>query len=133
MSTLNGFGKLKPFIRPGPWDLLPVGLWIYQEMTEWAEDELGMTHHHGAPPPFDHVTVASGHWRRDPDHPFWVRFEGKDRVPKKASLAASERVGRRPSSAHGRRKRTSVSTRGKCPKGHYWSYKHKKCVRSKFK
>ncbi len=51
----------------------------------------------------------------------------------KASLAASERVGGRPSSAHGRRKQTSVSARGKCPKGHYWSYKEKKCVSSKFR
>ena len=51
---------------------------------------------------------------------------------KKASPAASERVGGRPSSAHGRRKQTSVSARGKCPKGHYWSYKEKKCLKSKF-
>lgn len=54
------------------------------------------------------------------------------RTTKKASPAASERVGGRPSSAHGRRKQTSVSARGKCPKGHYWSYKLKKCVRSNF-
>lgn len=55
------------------------------------------------------------------------------RTTKKASLAASERVGGRPSSAHGRRKQTSVSARGKCPKGHYWSYKRKKCLKSKFR
>ena len=54
------------------------------------------------------------------------------RTTKEASPAASERVGGRPSSAHGRRKRTSVSARGKCPKGHYWSYKEKKCLKSKF-
>ena len=36
-------------------------------------------------------------------------------------------------SAHGFRKRKGVSARGKCPKGHYWSYKKKKCVKSKFK
>ncbi len=54
------------------------------------------------------------------------------RTTKKASPAASERVGGRPSSAHGRRKQTSVSARGKCPKGHYWSYKLKKCVPSNF-
>ena len=36
-------------------------------------------------------------------------------------------------SAHGRRQRTSVAARSsKCPKGHYWSFKEKKCVRSKF-
>ena len=36
-------------------------------------------------------------------------------------------------SAHGFRKTKGVSARGKCPKGHYWSYKKKKCVKSKFK
>jgi len=35
-------------------------------------------------------------------------------------------------SAHGFRKRKGVSARGKCPKGHYWSYKQKKCLKSKF-
>lgn len=35
-------------------------------------------------------------------------------------------------SAHGFRKRKGVSARGKCPKGHYWSYKKKKCMKSKF-
>ena len=35
-------------------------------------------------------------------------------------------------SAHGFRKTKGVSARGKCPKGHYWSYKKKKCVKSKF-
>ena len=36
-------------------------------------------------------------------------------------------------SAHGFRKPKAVSARGKCPKGHYWSYKHKKCVKTKFR
>ena len=36
-------------------------------------------------------------------------------------------------SAHGFRKTKGVSARGKCPKGHYWSYKKKKCVKSKFR
>jgi hypothetical protein len=36
-------------------------------------------------------------------------------------------------SAHGFRKTKGVSARGKCPKGHYWSYKEKKCVKSKFR
>lgn len=35
-------------------------------------------------------------------------------------------------SAHGFRKTKGVSARGKCPKGHYWSYKQKKCLKSKF-
>ncbi|HHZ94244.1 MAG TPA: hypothetical protein EYN67_01515 [Flavobacteriales bacterium] len=36
-------------------------------------------------------------------------------------------------SAHGFRKTKGVSARGKCPKGHYWSYKKKKCVKSKYR
>lgn len=36
-------------------------------------------------------------------------------------------------SAHGFRKPKAVSARGKCPKGHYWSYKKKKCLKSKFR
>ncbi len=36
-------------------------------------------------------------------------------------------------SAHGFRKTKGVSARGKCPKGHYWSYKKKKCLKSKFR
>jgi len=36
-------------------------------------------------------------------------------------------------SAHGFRKTKGVSARGKCPKGHYWSYREKKCVKSKFR
>jgi len=35
-------------------------------------------------------------------------------------------------SAHGFRSGKAPTARGKCPKGHYWSYKHKKCMKSKF-
>ncbi len=49
-----------------------------------------------------------------------------------APPAAFERVGGRPSSAHGFRSGKAPTARGKCPKGHYWSYKLKKCVRSKY-
>ena len=35
-------------------------------------------------------------------------------------------------SAHGFRSGKARTARGKCPKGHYWSYKLKKCVRSKY-
>ncbi len=44
--------------------------------------------------------------------------------------------GRTPSavrdSAHGFRSGKAPTARGKCPKGHYWSYKFKKCLKSKF-
>ena len=56
-----------------------------------------------------------------------------DRVKSRYSKRQSEsRKTGKTTSAHGRRKQTSVSARGKCPKGHYWSYKQKKCVKSKF-
>jgi len=45
----------------------------------------------------------------------------------RASAQAKKYGGPRQSSQRGGR------ARGKCPKGHYWSYKLKKCVRSKFK
>ena len=49
-----------------------------------------------------------------------------------APPAAFERVGGRPSSAHGFRSGKARTARGKCPKGHYWSYKLNRCVRSKY-
>ena len=36
-------------------------------------------------------------------------------------------------SARVRRTPKGVSARGKCPEGHYWSYKKKTCVKSKFR
>jgi hypothetical protein len=36
-------------------------------------------------------------------------------------------------SAHGFSSGKAPTARGKCPKGHYWSYKKKKCVKSKFR
>lgn len=51
----------------------------------------------------------------------------------KASKRAPEfRKETKTNSAHGFRRPKAVSARGKCPKGHYWSYKKKKCVKSKF-
>ena len=35
-------------------------------------------------------------------------------------------------SAHGFRSGKARTARGTCPKGHYWSYKEKKCLKSKF-
>jgi len=45
----------------------------------------------------------------------------------RASAQAMKSGGPRQSSQRGGR------ARGKCPKGHYWSYKKKKCVKSKFR
>ena len=50
-------------------------------------------------------------------------------TPKRAS---ESRKAFKAQSAHGFRKTKGVSARGKCPKGHYWSYKKKKCLKSKF-
>jgi len=36
-------------------------------------------------------------------------------------------------SAHGFSSGKAPTARGKCPKGHYWSYKKKKCVKSKYR
>ena len=51
-------------------------------------------------------------------------------TPKRAS---ESRKRFKAQSAHGFRKTKGVSARGKCPKGHYWSHKDKKCVKSKFR
>lgn len=45
----------------------------------------------------------------------------------RASAQAKKSGGPRQSSQRGGR------ARGKCPKGHYWSFKQKKCVKSKFR
>ena len=72
----------------------------------------------------------------DTDHPYWSQRLG-------APLAASP-TRTTPVNSGGRResrksRRASSAPRpdrsrrgGNCPKGHYWSYKHKKCVKSKF-
>ncbi len=74
----------------------------------------------------------------DPEHPNWIQRLGvplaasPTRTAIQASPAAFERVGGRPSSAHGFRSGKARTARGKCPKGHYWSYKEKKCLKSRF-
>ena len=67
-----------------------------------------------------------------------LRGVGGPSVTTPTSTAASKRPSEsrkavKAQSAHGFRKTKGVSARGKCPKGHYWSYKKKKCVKSKFK
>lgn len=66
-----------------------------------------------------------------------LRGVGGPSVSPQPPPIASKRVpesrkGRKTNSAHGFSKPKAVSARGKCPKGHYWSYKKKKCVKSKF-
>jgi len=59
---------------------------------------------------------------------------GTTQSPPPASKRAPEsRKVLKAKSAHGFRKTKGVSARGKCPKGHYWSFKQKKCVKSKFR
>jgi len=84
-----------------------IGTWVaLHEAGHWAWDSLGFGAPLGSSP--TRTTIAS---KRSPES-------------RKASKI---------NSAHGFRKRKGVSARGKCPKGHYWSYKKKKCVKSKFR
>jgi len=67
-----------------------------------------------------------------------LRGVGGPSVTTPTSTAASKRPSEsrkavKAQSAHGFRKTKGVSARGKCPKGHYWSYKKKKCVKSKYR
>jgi len=56
-----------------------------------------------------------------------------DRVKSDYSKRQSEsRKTGKTTSAHGFRPGKAPAARGKCPKGHYWSYKEKKCLKSKF-
>jgi len=70
-------------------------------------------------------------------HPQISRGGGGPSGTTPTSTAASKRASEsrktfKAQSAHGFRKPKGVSARGKCPKGHYWSYKKKKCLKSKF-
>ena len=57
-------------------------------------------------------------------------------VPTSTKVSKRSESGRTSSakgySAHGFSSGKAPTARGKCPKGHYWSYKKKKCVKSKF-
>lgn len=93
-----------------PVALLPgvsIGTWVaLHEAGHWAWDSIGFGAPSGSSP--TRTTTAS---KRTPES-------------RKAFKAKS---------AHGFRKTKGVSARGKCPKGHYWSHKDKKCVKSKFR
>ena len=84
-----------------------IGTWVaLHEAGHWAWDSLGLGVPFGSSP--TRTTTAS-------------KRTSESRKTFKAK------------SAHGFRKTKGVSARGKCPKGHYWSYKKKKCVKSKFR
>ena len=74
-----------------------------------------------------------------PGHPFFSRGSGGPSMAAPTSTEPSKRSesGRTSSakgySAHGFSSGKAPTARGKCPKGHYWSYKKKKCVKSKFR
>ena len=92
-----------------PVALLPgvsIGTWVaLHEAGHWAWDSIGFGAPSGSSP--TRTTTAS-------------------KRPSESRKAVKTQ------SAHGFRKTKGVSARGKCPKGHYWSYKKKKCVKSKF-
>ncbi len=60
-------------------------------------------------------------------------------APPSTSLQGTRRQGREPSEPgkHGVSRQSSQrrdrARRKECPKGHYWSYKERKCVKSKYK
>ncbi len=72
-------------------------------------------------------------------HPQLSRGSGGPSVaaPTSTDLSKRSESGRTSSakgySAHGFSSTKASTARGKCPKGHYWSYKKKKCVKSKFR
>ena len=93
-----------------PVALLPgvsIGTWVaLHEAGHWAWDSIGFGAPSGSSP--TRTTTAS-------------------KRPSESRKAVKAQ------SAHGFRKTKGVSARGKCPKGHYWSYKKKTCVKSKFR
>ena len=93
-----------------PVALLPgvsIGTWVaLHEAGHWAWDSIGFGAPSGSSP--TRTTTAS-------------------KRPSESRKAVKAQ------SAHGFRKTKGVSARGKCPKGHYYSYKKKKCVRTKFR
>ena len=106
-----GITELAMLVYPPtrPVALLPgvsLGTWVaLHEAGHWAWDSLGLGAPSGSSP--TRTTTAS-------------------KRPSEFRKAVKAK------SAHGFRKTKGVSARGKCPKGHYWSYKEKKCVKSRW-
>ena len=75
----------------------------------------------------------AGHWAWD-SIGFGAPFGSSPTRTTTASKRPSEsRKAVKAKSAHGFSSGKAPTARGKCPKGHYWSYKKKKCVKSKFR
>jgi len=107
---LMGATEAAIWLVPGGWRVAPfVPTLVLHELGHWAWDSAGLGASSGTTPT---RTVTSS--------------SGSKRVPE-------SRKGRKTNSAHGFSSGKAPTARGKCPKGHYWSYKKKKCVKSKFK
>ena len=72
----------------------------------------------------------------DTDHPYWIQRLGAplDSSPTRTTPPSSGGKREAPSKKGSQRASGDAKHRRahKCPKGHYWSYKQKKCVKSKF-
>ncbi len=72
----------------------------------------------------------------DTDHPYWSQRLGAplESTPIRTTPPRSGGKREAPSKKGSQRASGDAKHRrgDKCPKGHYWSYKHKKCVKSKF-
>ena len=81
------------------------------------------------------------YWKSDPMFEQASRGGGGPSVPTQSPPSSSEGSRQARASAQGGKSGAPAraSTQGSrprresCPKGHYWSFKHKKCVKSKFK
>ena len=72
----------------------------------------------------------------DTDHPFWSQRLDAPLASSPIRITPPRSGGKREAPSKKGSQRASGDAKHrrahKCPKGHYWSYKHKKCVKSKF-
>ena len=72
----------------------------------------------------------------DPEHPNWVQRLGAPLAASPTRTTPPQSGGKREAASKKRSQRASGDAKHrrahKCPKGHYWSYKHKKCMKSNF-
>ncbi len=114
---------------------------------------------HGPEPPPDvvksnwyytfHTYLGNRYLTHAPTRLVWDAYRGKKHftsrgvggpsgTPPSSTIPSKRRQGRA-SAEHGKHggprresRRGGRARRKECPKGHYWSYKHKKCLKSKF-
>ena len=111
----------------------------YARQGDWYRVGINLRYPIVGVPIYDFIQSRRGSGAPSPAASPRTKITQKGRRPRrqeKGSPAPSERVGRRPSSAHGFRSGkapTAGGNRASCPPGYYWSWKEKTCIKSKYR